>query len=328
MPEPRLENRGRRAVGRRVEIPCTERLDGFPIGVGSRTRAREQQRDERLRVKRDRVGLHAREVVRRQLRSPFQEIDDPLRAIRFVPIESEVVGITGRRRTMVGRDDDMRRRIVQMRQLIERYPSDPFSVAAPPVGRERTVAGPANGNPPRRVITDVPIDVCIHPVLRRHDEVTQRGREVVPVARLVHLQNRHERRVVRIERGPAEGERLHRRRLRRPLRLRGVRVERVRDQRSVSRHADVDVYGIRPLDGDRFGNHGHRLHRAAEFGGASAGVEPFAIEIFDVRRDVRRAPCDPTIAPERHGRRAGQRRADDLEIGRRHVREIPRRRNA
>ena len=181
------------------------------------------------------------------------------------------------------------------------------AVAGPAVGRPRSVARRANRDAARRVVADVAVDVGVDEILRRHDVALERVGELGPVARLVHLEKRRQRAVVRIERGPAKRERLDRLRLRRRLRVGVVGVDRVRHQRTVARHADVQLHRRAALDDDRFGNDRERLLRAAEFRERPVGVEPLAIEILDVGGDVGRAPGDEAVAAERDRRRAGER---------------------
>ena len=55
-------------------------------------------------------------------------------------LEAEQVRIRRRRRTMVGGDDDVAGRIVEVRQRVERNPSGPFRVASCAISRQRAVA--------------------------------------------------------------------------------------------------------------------------------------------------------------------------------------------
>ena len=184
---------------------------------------RDEQRRQRLRMERQRVGLHAREVVGREPilsrwlavpQWPGQEIDDALCPVRLVPFETEKVRIAGRRGTMIRRDDEVLRGIEEMRKLVERNPSGPLGLAARSIGRLRAVAARADRNVPRRVVPDVAVDVAVDEILRRDDEVAQRVRELIPVARFVELQEGQNGRVVGIERGPSQRERLDGRRFR------------------------------------------------------------------------------------------------------------------
>ena len=141
----------------------------------------EQERQQRLRVQRQRVRLDAREVVWREARCRRQagscgsgdQIRDPLRAVRLGPFEPEVVAVRRRRRTVVGGDDEVLGRIEGVRQLVERNPAGPLGVAGPAVGRPRAVAARADRDASGRVVADVAVDVGIDEVLRRHDELAQ-----------------------------------------------------------------------------------------------------------------------------------------------------------
>ena len=327
--KPGAEDRGRGAVAAGVERPAPQQIDSLAIGRRRGLRVRQQQRQQRLRVERERVGLHPREVVRRE--SPVglhvdrvQQIDGALRAVRFGPLETEMIRIGRRRRTMIRRDDRMRGRIVEVRQVVERNPAGPFTGAAPAVGGNRSVARRADGHFAGRVVADVAGHVGVDEVLRRRHEVPKRGGELGPVPRVVEAQERGNGRVLAIECGPAERERLERRRLRSRLARSGVvRVERVRDERTVPRDADVDADRRAALDRDRFGDHDDALLCATELGELARRVEMLAVQIFDIGGDVGGAPRDEAIASERDGRRARQRRADHLEIAADHVREIP-----
>ena len=134
-----------------------------------------------------------RESGGRRSPSPGEQIDDALRAEEFVQLETEVVTIRRRRRTMVRGDDDVGRRVVQVRQLAERHPAGPLGVAGPAVRRTGPVAGRAERNVSRRVVADVSLAVGVDEILRRRDSPTQRVGELGPVARLVHFQERRQR---------------------------------------------------------------------------------------------------------------------------------------
>src|SRR5262249_38228191 len=157
--------------------------------------------------------------------------------------------------------------------------------ACPAVGRPRAVAVRAHRDAAGRVVADVAVDVTVDEILRGDDELAQRAGELVPIARVVEPQERLQRGVVGVERRPAEGERIERRRLRYLLRSVVDRVDAVGDERPVAGDADVQQNRRRALDGDRFGDDGQRLERAAELGGGAGGVQALAIEIFDVRGD-------------------------------------------
>jgi len=278
-------------------------------------------------VVRVRLAAFAKPAAVVLLATAPKKINDALRTVRFGPVEAEIRAIRRRDGTVVRRHDEMFGRIVDVRQIVERHPAGPFGVAGPAVRGTRTVARRAHRNVTGRVVPDVPVDVRVDEVLRRYDVALQRAGELRPVARRVHLQKRFEGAIVRIERRPAERERLERRRLRLRLRFRVVRIDGVGHERAVPRHAHAQLNRRRALDDDRFRNHRDRFLRAAEFGEVSGGIEALAIEVLDVRRDVGRAPRDELITSERDSRNAGERAAGDFKaVGSRHVREVPRRR--
>ena len=86
---------------------------------------------------------------------------------------------------------------------------------------------------------------------------------------------------------------------------------------------DIEPDGVSAFDANFLGDDFERLLFAAERGKAAAVVEPLTIEILDVRRHVRCAPCDKAVASEGNRRRARERRADQIEISRRDVGEVP-----
>ena len=90
--------------------------------------------------------------------------------------------------------------------------------------------------------------------------------------------------------------------------------------------ADVEADGIAALDSDLLGNHRQRLLGVAERRESSAGVDPLAIEILDVGGHVGQPPGNRAVPSKRDRRRAGQRGADEIDIPRRDVGEIPGRR--
>ena len=91
----------------------------------------------------------------------------------------------------------------------------------------------------------------------------------------------------------------------------------------MARDANVDAHRFSAFDDDRFGNHRDRLLRAAELCVRACCVQMLAIEILDVRGDVRGAPCDEAVAAEGDRRRAGQRCANDVEVAAGDVRQVP-----
>ena len=202
--------------------------------------ALEEQRQQRVGVGRECVGLNGSEIVGREFPLLAQQVSDPLSAVGLGPLETNQVRIGGRSRPIVRGDDEVFRRIVGVRQLFEGHPSGPFSLARPAVGRRRSVTVRANRNVAGRVVSDVSVHVGVHEVLRRHDEVAKRCLEVIPVPCLVQTKERHDRRVLRVERRPAERQRLEDRVAWFARHLGVVRVDGVGHEWSVPREADLE----------------------------------------------------------------------------------------
>ena len=137
-------------------------------------------------------------------------------------------------------------------------------------------------------------------ILRGHDEVAERGGEVVPVARLVQTRgtttivvSSRSSAVQRNASGSSGGGRGSR------ARRRVVGVDGVRDQRAVARDAHVELRRARaPLTAIVSGTIAQRLLRAAELGERARRVEPLAIQILHVGGDVGFAPGDEPVAAE------------------------------
>ena len=276
-------------------------------------------------MERQRVGLNVAKRVRRQ-RAPLREqIRDPLRSKRLVILEREKVRIVRRHRAMVGGDDEMGRRVVGVGQCIERNPAVPLHLTGPALGGHRSDAAGPDRDAARRVVTDVSLDVGVDEVLRRDDEVLERCGELGPVLRRVEPQKCRDSLVLVVERGPAERERFEHRRPGIAGGFGVVRVDRVGHQRAVPGDPDGDIDGRLAAHVDRLGDEAHRLERAPELGALARWIEVLAIQILDVGEHVGLAPRDVSIAADRHRRRAWQRGADDVEVARRHVRQIPER---
>ena len=176
---------------------------------------------------------------------------------------------------------------------------------------------------PGRVVADVSVHIGVDEVLRRHGEVGERRGEIGPIARLVQLEERHDRPVVVVERRPAEGERLDWRRFDGSVGSGVIGVDGVGDERPVARETHLDVDRFAALDLDLFVNETQRLGNAPKFRGVARLVQPLAIEILHVRGDVGLAPGDMPIPADGDGGRARQGRTDHLEVSTREMRQIP-----
>ena len=94
------------------------------------------------------------------------------------------------------------------------------------------------------------------------------------------------------------------------------------------RDADVKADRLRAFYDDGLRNNRERLLRASKRGEPARRVDRLAVEILDVRDDVRRAPRDAAVAPERDDRGTRKRRAADVELPGGHVGQIPDRRDS
>jgi len=82
MEKPRFEDRRRRAVSPGIVVPLAHERERLRVGLARRMRVRDEERHERLRMKRGRVRLHRGEIVRRERACPPDQIGDALSAIR------------------------------------------------------------------------------------------------------------------------------------------------------------------------------------------------------------------------------------------------------
>ena len=145
-------------------------------------------------------------------------------------------------------------RIVDVRQLFEGHPSRPLGLARPAVGRRRSVTVRASRNVAGRVVSDVSVDVGVHEVQRRHDEVAKRRLEIIPVPRVVQAKERHNRRVLGVERRPAERQRLEDGGAWFARHFGVVRVDGVGHEWSVPREPYLDRHRGRSVYVDGFGD--------------------------------------------------------------------------
>ena len=138
--KPRLEDRGSRASPRRRRRPTPAACRAPACRLRSPDAHAAQQRQQRLRLERHRIALDPGEIVGREHRPSTQQLRNPRGSEWLRPVHSQRVGVAARGGTVVGRDDEMFRRIVKVRKLVERYPAGPFGLAAPAVDGKRAVA--------------------------------------------------------------------------------------------------------------------------------------------------------------------------------------------
>ena len=180
-----------------------------------------------------------------------------IRCARYGSVHSsaEVSTDSRRHRPVVGGDDEV---LAADRRCAGSssngtQPVHSASPVQPSAGREPSPLARI-GMRPGRVVADVAVDVGIHEVLRRHDEVAERGGELGPVARLVHLEegasvvpSSGSSAVHRNASGSSGGG------FGVAFDSRVVGVDRVGDERTVPRDAHARACtGARALDGDRF----------------------------------------------------------------------------
>ena len=116
-------------------------------------------------MRREGVGLDRLKVVGRELRLLQEEVRDPLGAVRLRVLEGNERCPVSRRRTIVRGHDEVRRRIQDVGEIIEADPTKPLGFTCPSPGRLRSVAARPSRNPAGRVVTDVPLRICVDEVL-------------------------------------------------------------------------------------------------------------------------------------------------------------------
>ena len=92
---------------------------------------------------------------------------------------------------LISSDDQARRRIVKVRQFIERYVAGPFAIVRRAVIRNTAVAGLANWNAASAVISNVAIDISIDKILRWAAVAAQSCGELAPIFRAINFKERH-----------------------------------------------------------------------------------------------------------------------------------------
>ena len=145
---------------------------------------------------RDRIGLNCREVIGRQLVGSTNQLGDALAPKRLDPFHADRIRIAGRRRPVIGGDDEMLGRIEGVGELVERDEPGPLEIAGGSVARQRPVTARAERNAAGRVVADVPVHVGVNEILRRYDEYFHRIGELVPVARFVEEEQGSDGRIV------------------------------------------------------------------------------------------------------------------------------------
>ena len=272
----------------------------------------------------------AGEVVRGEAALPLEQVDDPLRPVRFGPLAADRVRIPGRHGLVVGRDDEVLRRIEDVRQCLERNPAGPLGRAGPAVGGRGRRRPRGSGCAPARSSR------CGRPRRRRRNSATgtTKSRSAAVNSSQLRASFRLEERddVVSSSSSAVQRkrERLERRRAavpREDAALLALMASEMSGPWRVTRTSSTN--GLRALDRD-----GLRDDRAAA--PARRGTRR-ACPSGRGARDTDPATSAATLVspqamnrlrPMRDGRRAGQRGADDVEVAGGHVREIPERRNA
>ena len=182
--KPRLEDRRRVAFPAHVAVPLSQDVERQLVGPAFWPGVAHQQRQQRHGMQRDRVGLDPREIFGRQMRSATQQVSNPRRSIRLGPVHTERVRIVGAAGLLLAVTMKCSGGSNVCGSLSNGIQPVHSIVSAPAVGRQRPVAARTHRDAAGGVVADVAIDVAIHEVLRRHDEITERRREIVPVARL------------------------------------------------------------------------------------------------------------------------------------------------
>src|SRR6202041_748122 len=80
-----------------------------------------------------------------------------------------------------------RRRIVNMRHLVVRNPSLPLMPIVAAAHRQAAISRRADRHSPRRLISNMPIDVGIHYVLSWGAKIRERLAKLVPMLRRIHV---------------------------------------------------------------------------------------------------------------------------------------------
>ena len=205
----------------------------------------------------------------------------------------------------------------------------PLVARVPARNRPLPVVALADGDLSRRLVADVPLDVGVDEVLRRHGEALRRRAEVLPVARRVQQVEGIERGAWG-QRGPAQGDSVAGPSLgsgpridcgagRRHGRIRahgGVRVDvgHVGDERTVDRLADGDGDGIAAGNLDDLLPRAHRHRRSVDQ--VAVPVDLLQHQVCDVRPEVREAPRDARVVPDEDARQSGHRPSRDVVVAR------------
>src|SRR5437867_10132826 len=93
---------------------------------------------------------------------------------------------------LISSDDQARRRIVKVRQFIERYVAGPFAIVRRAVIRKAAVAGLANWNASSTVISNVTINISVDKILSWAAVAAQSCRKLIPVSRAIQFTERQQ----------------------------------------------------------------------------------------------------------------------------------------
>ena len=195
-----------------------------------------------------------------------------------------------------------------MRQALEGDVAYPFVVVGVARDGRRSVAPLSNRDPRRRVVADVAVHVGVDHVLLGTGEATEGVLELLPVLRLVHLQERKVK-GVRLKRGPRERQRV---------------FAVLADHRAVASGPDrkahvycgahVDVLLV------HFGVNPAALHQVFV---RVAGVERLEVQVLDVGAGVGHSPRDPVVVTDDHEGSAGQADAGHVQTRRLELNLVP-----
>ncbi len=297
-------------------VPAAQKLERFAF-FGGFGRGFQQIGQQLFGLQRELVTLDGGHVFGRELVLGGNHLFDTSSPVGWCPTAGQEVGIVVRHDLVVGGDDVPARRVVFMGQVIERDVAFPVVLVVP--SRHRYVAFTlgADGDAAWSVVTDVAVDVGIDKVLRRHDVRAQGAAEIVPVLCVLQTEEGLHRRIVVLERGPAQGQ------------CGGRIAQNVRDERAMpaGTRRPVDRL-VLAFDPNCLADNGQWLPRAVDFDLVGVGrVDALDVEVLHVGTEVGHAPGDVLVMADDDRRQAGQRCAHRVQIAALQTGQIPDGRN-
>ena len=249
-------------------------------------------------VSRRHIHLQSQHIRGRKLLARFEHPINAIRPPRRFPLRADRILVAVRSDAPVGGRQNSRRRIVNVRHLVERDPAFPLVRIVAAAHRQAAIARRADGHSPRRLITDVTIHIAVHYVLSGRAESRERFAKLIPILGRVHVEEHQAHAVLQ---GPAQGD------------LARLARKQFRDDWPMARAHYIHNYVRLAFDVNRL------LPMLRINPSLCSFVLALRIELLDEvvlhrRPDVGESPADALVVADNHERNSRQRNAGHIEI--------------